>query len=575
MIVCFYSVAVQAASDGELEESTRADLTDQEQHEANTYVHSARNDRLLQESCKNNKDYSDICDNDQYAFDQGAGQTIEMMIPIVSKAWALFGNFEGMNKLTYTSEDHTGSTIYQDAGGQDLKKVGNDQKTGEALYNDPNSKDPKNPSKIKESELADKEGVKEKEEQKADYCTYIPMVGETAATAFQAIQTMNAQSQFDQTDPNNRQIAALRAVKKSHEDRSISSWVQTGVWGATGACYVAALATGASFDFQMGAKLGASLLFTTFFGLKASEHKKRANRIQSLIDSMPKQGDCNPHTDTTCFCAEKSSYEFDPTNYAKYCMPKSLLGRGPGHPMVCVNEHGKVDEKCVCKASGTCANKRLKLAQLELGLDPTKIDDAFTTLKPVSEGVIGNDFQAANDRNRQRMLQALKQFKPKKIPNFNLTNDQKKLAKGMTGLGIPPALAAYMASQKSGSATPASISSPGLGNAFFDKNNSHKRIGDSDLQFDSNGPSNSWGKGKKSSRGIRGAKRGKKNKNENLDGFFADKAAEKAAIHQDKGQIIFDIITYRYKLSAWKRFEDKLTLPDLETSKEPASEATK
>ena len=57
--------------------------------------------------------------------------------------------------------------------------------------------------------------------------------------------------------------------------------------------------------------------------MKVKRHKLYAKEVQKIIDELPeKKGDCNPHTDTMCFCNEPTSQAQDPTNFMRYCVPK-------------------------------------------------------------------------------------------------------------------------------------------------------------------------------------------------------------------------------------------------------------
>ena len=169
-----------------------------------------------------------------------------------------------------------------------------------------------------------------------DYCQYIPTVTELGANAYQLIAQNQISSEMEQTAQaegrsNNQQLGTLYAIKANQKQRRKAAVFQSSGWGAASACYITYMATRSmtsiKIDTKMVLKTAAAVTLTTFYGFKARAHKERAKAIQEVIDSLPRAGECNPVSATTCFCGEASSATSDPTNFAKYCIPKPFANK--------------------------------------------------------------------------------------------------------------------------------------------------------------------------------------------------------------------------------------------------------
>ena len=63
-------------------------------------------------------------------------------------------------------------------------------------------------------------------------------------------------------------------------------------------------------------------------------------------------------------------------------------------------------------------DRKLKLASVELGLNPALMKDAFASIRPVTDGLIGGDLEGQARRNLNIMKKAMAKYKAKNIPKF-------------------------------------------------------------------------------------------------------------------------------------------------------------
>ena len=525
MISTQFALANEAGFDG-----LQNDITPQDEALAEDYMHQGVADRTFYDLCGGTADEdvsgsdrranrkadeydvskdgyvnSDLCTAEHGARTK-SGQFFEAMLPAVTKAYAIIGIAPSL--------------------------IGNNPDAGK---------------------LKQKDGS----EAKQDICKFIPLVGEGVNSAQQQISNSNTQQNFEAAQPQFRQRAAFEALIDSHETSKTAATMQSVVYGSTAACYGVYAATGTAWaeGNMLILKIGAASLISFFYGKKAVAHKRRAEAIQKLIDKFPKNGDCNPVTETTCFCNEISSYETDPANYKKYCVPDQMAGakqNGPG-AYVCADAKGKVDPSCECEKTNSCIDKTLKMAALDLGFPPTMLKDPLASLKPLSAGFGAGTLGASDSRNRNIAKKLMNQYKPKKP--INLSPAQLKLAKQMNKMGIPKALAARMASMPTGSNTslPAGLADISGGNfgktaiANLRKPKPKFQKGGS-VAKKSSRSSNPFGKFGKRGGGSRGGIQ--------IDGSYAKKATLAAEIHSNTDVSIFRVISNRYQRTGWKQFPD-------------------
>ena len=140
-----------------------------------------------------------------------------------------------------------------------------------------------------------------------------------------------------------------------------------------------------------------------------------------------------------------------------------------------------------------------------------------------------------------------------------ITADDKKKAKEFAKLGIPPAAAIALGRSRGGAKAAASLGlgslkGGGTGNQIASTGKTEDIVKAQKARFKQG--SDIRGKSKKNDPFAKfRKKRGKKTSSVDIESF-ASKATGEAEIRQDNGKNIFDIISYRYKMSAWREFSD-------------------
>ncbi|MCO4756323.1 MAG: hypothetical protein KC478_17720, partial [Bacteriovoracaceae bacterium] len=353
-------------------------LSAEDEHQADNYIHQGVADKKYLEMCEGNTG----CTSED-AFTGGAWATVDKMMPMVSQMYAMFSGLSG-GKMTATVMEND-KPVKVGANQQEFKP----NKDGDYL-------DAKG-NKVPQEQL---DKSTDKTEKKTDICGYIPMVTEPAAALYQQTQNDTTQQNYQSSEPEARQKASMYALSKVHDDRSKAAKYQFYGWGATAGCYAAYLMspTGVA-DWQTSAKLGAATFLAYFYNKKENAHKDRSAALKEMAEKLPGAGDCNPHTDTTCFCAEETSYGVDPTNYMKYCVAEVLQRTGeiPGVP--CVTSEGEPDPKCDCKAKGTCINAKLVSGAMNLGLNPAQMKDPLSGLQHLSTGYESGNLAPLANKN--------------------------------------------------------------------------------------------------------------------------------------------------------------------------------
>ena len=513
-------------------------VTPEEESMADDYVHQGKANTEYAEMCadENNK-YKDICVNNDSAFSDGGNAKIEQMLPVVKKMYSMIVMFGGANFSAHK---------------EDTK--------GNKMYTYKNSDDATITKGIPEGEKVPEDAEPAKEE-KTDYCSIIATGIETVNSVYMQVQNQKAEENYVASQPEARQAASFYSLAKSHDNMAETSKNSKYLWGGVAGCYGAMLMTmNISGDWKVYAKLAGSAYIANFYGKKEDAHKERAKLLREMAKKLPQAGDCNPITDTSCFCAEPTSPIHDLGNYKKYCVPNQLADRTTPNqtPYICLDKDKKPDVDCQCSKTNTCVDKVFKMAGLKMGVSPNLMKNPLKSLKVASQGFDDGTANTATKNSLALAKKALEQYKPK--GDLSLNTEQKAMANEILKAGIPKTAAALVAKAKvprmtaSIPASMGSLNSTGQNSSFakaippkvktqFKKKNFAKGGGSST----SKRKNNSFNRFKRKTKKTSGV----------AIEDFATKAQREAEIVQDSGKMIFDIISYRYKMSAWQKFSEQ------------------
>lgn len=444
------------------------------------------------------------------------GETFDQMVPMVGKIYGLFGMDSTIKSRETVMKD--GKPVTENVDGKEQEKT--------------------------------------EEKEKKDYCGKLPLVIEMSAEIYQKVKQDGISQSSESTTP---QVEAFYQTARAHEARKQSARIQEYGWGAVAACYAVYIAGGAYIDWTTWAKAAGAGFMVYFYQTKAHRHKLWAealrNKAKQLADFL-KSHNCDPYKEKNCYCSLDSN-KMDPN----FCLPKPKnKGSKPNSaPVPCVASNGLLDPQCNCIQSQNCIDVGVGQG-LNIDFGGNIASNIAKEYSPFGTGGFdtgmlesGNGF--ANASFAKNTLKKHEKDLPKE--NFNLNDDQKKQTKMLMNQGIHPLVAAklasspltasgerYMASVKSGASSPLAI--PKHNNV----------ISDSTLRFGGNSGSLNKNKLKEDDDFKMPVSKSGANQNQGqqiLD--FAKKAEQNAEINKSSETKIFDIITHRYRNSAWKKFE--------------------
>ncbi len=516
-------------------------LTDQEQVEANTYYHQGRAQTVLTEECAKlgTSGCNDTTNNPGRVLGGGLGTLVEEALP---KLYAAMGT------LAFTG-----------GGGGGLGSIRMRPRAPEAgsTSSTPNGQ----PSTTGEGNAAESgQG-----ENKRDWCMVIPMGGELAAAAFQRASENQVQQQTSAAaTAGDAQKESLYAVARVHDARAKTANLQGGVYAATAACYVYYMATGADMSSPMlWVKMGAAGAMSMIFLKKAAKHKEYADSVREVARKLPGAGDCNPHTQTQCFCGEPTSQTTDPSNWRKVCVPQELSsGPNDNTPGTCstINSSGVAvaDTACACKATNSCLDTQLASIGTQIGFGSMAFRDAAGMLAATQGGLDEASISAQATRLNAATTAALG-----RSPVRNVTpladGRARKVADELARLGLPPSVATAVAAQQGRVPADSALAAAPLPAATLSGTGGAQAGPGSAVR-----PVTYEG-----GAAARGAARGvtqegfvnpfapkqetKKTPAVQIE-TFAQQAVGEADITRDSSRGIFDIISHRYRNTAWSRF---------------------
>lgn len=406
----------------------------------------------------------------------------------------------------------------------------------------------------------------EERESRPDYCRYIAMATEVGAMAFQSLGQQNivdiASTQETQ------QKGQLYQVAMAHDRRADAAMIQSIGWGATTACYIAQFLVppGAAGNLSNIARLAASGIFATFWINEVVVQKNRANTIRKIADALPGKGACNPVTDRLCFCSRpENRYNTD------YCVPEDFMARaleGPGVPSSCINDQLQEDPHCQCLNNDSCFDTVMeyRFDGLNFAMGPNSPAGQINALTrgraPVGpgfdEGQIRQGMQAIRNRADRIIDENLSNLRPRR----EMSDNENQMAEEFHSLGMPPRLAAAFAQVPfdekgleraqalfSGSAnTPSSAISQGRSSDQLGMSGGHG--------MDNSRRSSSSGSSSNPFAQFMQQDSGGGNEQDRVLEFRGRAAASQSAqISNRPEHSVFDIISRRYRTSAYRRLD--------------------
>ncbi len=542
-LVCLQASALDtyqgsSAPTGNVHDSSGQNLTDQEKVLSETYVHQGLSNEAVTAGCSGTGMGADAEGN---VSEQAGGVTVakvNMKDACAGKETHVLGNWVPLILKAY------GMVVGMMPGEYSADKAGSSEsgKSSEAGGN--------------------RQGQDNKEkEKKQDYCKYIVTATEMLATAQQTSAQQNLANVPGNND--NAQTEQLWKAKRAHEERAKTAEIQAIGWGAGSVCYIGtiALSAGAATDTMMIVKAGLTTLGTIYWGFEVKHQLFAAAKIQEIIDSMPKAGDCNPVTERHCFCSQESS-KLDLGNYVKYCQPQIKAEQlAAGTRMACINKQGQPDPECLCNQNNSCFDVEFMnmIGGLKFGKSAEEVlgkDTRDLSRGKLANGNLGAGIMAQNAAARAKAN--LKQIPMDKVPKVSGFNEgQQQLINELANQGIPRPLAGAMVGVKvPGSEKYADKikgfevdSSSLLANSNY--NSGQAKI----LTYTGGGGSFNKAAAKNDAFDFNKLLKKKEGDGANQEQIlkFAERAAENAQISKNPDTKIFDIISNRYRLSGWKR----------------------
>lgn len=396
-------LAADQAVDATFSQATS--YTDEQMNEAQNFIHQGKKNEAYEKGCAT----IDNCETSAVSNDGVLlkGELGSMLEQHLGKLYAaLFGG---------------AGLLMGGGGGPTVNKV-TQQGSASVNLNKEQSK-----ALAKNGEVTDAAG--NKVEQTTDYCMYIAISYEFLAGLMQGF----LQEQSNNTVPNDLQLQALVNLKETHEARQKTATYQAGAYGATSVCYLSTMA-GKVVDKMYIAKMTAAAGLATLYAIKAKNHGDAADNVQKVINSLPKAGDCNPWTGTSCFCSHPTSQTLYPSQYNEVCVLNNGDFNGNRATLPCgvlVNNKMELDKACKCKQTNSCFMANLKTFDPKFNVSSNLVNQANKGFS-----LLGSDFDKAKldafiAESTALTKSVAAKTKLKKVPNVTLNDQQKKDAEAL------------------------------------------------------------------------------------------------------------------------------------------------
>lgn len=400
-------------------------------------------------------------------------------------------------------------------------------------------------------------GAEEEKKDLNDYCRFIAVGTE----AFALFQQQFAQSGLNDL-PHNADTAqrdALLKASKSHEERAKQAQYQTMGWGATAACYWGMLAF-AQLNWTLGLKIGGSTLLAGFFNAEIKRQKGYASKIRELADKLPGKGDCNPVTERLCYCSQPETM-----NDPQFCMLEMRQRHTNANLLTttCIDSRAQSDPQCRCLDTDSCFDKKIENDLRGVGFGNLELSG----IKPIQEMARGG-LSAGTLGATDRTISALNDRFERNPEIRNLLNSrelgagQKELADALLGAGLTPTLSKMMGHSPARAASSENTARfqgwSNIDRSLLKSAQSGGAARDNVLRFQGGyGLSDTPSSGGNQNSGMpdifNKMKQDQEREPANNVLTFAEKAEQNAQISRRVDTPLFEIISHRYRLSAWTR----------------------
>ena len=518
------------------------DLSDEDRRLHNDYSSNSYNQQALEDLCGLNNEESDSESQNEKIkslTDACRGRNI--------KTWGIDDETISQVSKAY-SQFAIGSSLMGGASSGASNTTGSvtNQSTGAATTTNSNATKTKNKANDKDF----------------DYCALIG-AGTEGISGYQQHQYQKYLAGLP-SKAENVQTESLIKIKKQYQEKAKNQELNSVGWSSTAVCYVGRWAAGSAMDLQTGVKIAASSVLGVYNGMASSNHRDMADELDVIIQKMPKNGDCNPITETACFCNLPENY-----NNEKYCLPemRARASRKYGTQVACLDKYGRPDGDCDCIARNNCYDVTYMNNIDGISFSKSAEEANARNMSQISRGTLGKSRQlgtgSLSNTAIKKLKSALKKIGGSEIKDLpSLSAKQKKQARFFTKLGLPKNLAAALASSPPPS--PKILASTRerfkISRNNWDKNKKHK----SRIQSFNNAQNFNLGgvktNSRKSSRfninsmlkkNRAGVGSGSNGKVIN----YARKARAQASISRRSDLSIFKIISRRYQLSKMNRLK--------------------
>ena len=395
-----------------------------------------------------------------------------------------------------------------------------------------------------------------------DYCGVIG-AGTEMVSGYQQDQYQKYLSGLP-TNAQNAQTEGLIKVKKQYREKAKNQELNSIGWSSTSLCYVGRAITGSTIDVQTAIKIGASATLGVYNGMSAADHRALAKELNVVIQKMPQNGDCNPITETYCFCNLPENL-----NNEKYCMPqiRARAQRQYGTQVACLDKFGRPDGDCSCISRNDCFDVTYMSNIDGISFGKSAEEANGQIVSQVAKGTLGksNRLESGNLSNKaiSKLKRALKKIGTMQVEGLNpLSPNQKKEAQSFYKLGIPKNIAAALAGAPKGNAQSIAAIKGKFSQPRSSWRNKHQKR-KSRIQSFNNARGFSIGSNKQNSKRsnryniksmLKKPGSGKSSRSGKVQ-RYANRARNKASISTRKGISIFKIISRRYQLTKDSRLK--------------------